>query len=304
MEKAHHSKNNNDSRPLRGILRNKDEKSPLAEFTSKNGTKLFNSKAKSVSQYAYEENKNSNYRNFMEDLYEIKDTFNKDQTKGYFSLFDGHGGVRVVEYIRDHLMQLFLQYLKESGNIQQSLTKSFEAMDKKLSQFEEIDNVGSTGTVVFITKETDLMIGTQKVLYCANVGDTRCVLLTTSGCKRLTFDHKCTDPSEAERIKKKGGNIVDDRVMGKLALTRAFGDYSMKRYGVISTPTVNKITLNDGDKFIVICSDGVWDVIDEEDMFYFMMNCNDCARDLAETIVKESIERGTTDNVSCIAIKI
>jgi serine/threonine protein phosphatase PrpC len=128
-------------------------------------------------------------------------------------------------------------------------------------------------------------------------------VLNSSGCKRLSFDHKCNDNTEVKRIKKAGGTISQERVFGKLALTRAFGDYSMKNYGVIATPTVNKITLNDGDKFIVICSDGVWDVMDEEDLFYYAAQYDD-AKEFAETIIEESMKNGSKDNISCIVIKL
>ena len=307
--------------PLKGILKNKNEQSPFVRSytntdnpenyleysdlyeTYSEKVSVYNPKAKSVSQYAYEENKNYKYRTTMEDFHKIVDRFNKDPNKGYFSLFDGHGGTEVVEYVRDRLLTLFTGYYKDNHNLPKIFKKSFEVLDHELKRFKNIENVGSTATVVFLSKETDVMMGTKRVAYCANVGDTRCVVLNSSGCKRLSFDHKCNDNTEVERIKKAGGTISQERVFGKLALTRAFGDYSMKNYGVIATPTVNKITLNDGDKFIVICSDGVWDVMDEEDLFYYAAQYDD-AKEFAETIIEESMKNGSTDNISCIVIKL
>ena len=40
--------------------------------------------------------------------------------------------------------------------------------------------------MIFINRETDAMLGTKKVLYCANIGDTACVLFSKSGCKKLS----------------------------------------------------------------------------------------------------------------------
>ena len=66
-----------------------------------------------------------------------------------------------------------------------------------------------------------------------------------------------------ERIKGGGGLVFENRVGGTLAVTRAFGDHSLKRDGVTAKPYVNKHALRPFDKFIVIASDGVWDVLDD-----------------------------------------
>ena len=42
-----------------------------------------------------------------------------------------------------------------------------------------------------------------------------------------------------------------------LAMARAFGDFCLKEYGVISIPEFSHRTLTESDKFIVLASDGV-----------------------------------------------
>lgn len=42
-----------------------------------------------------------------------------------------------------------------------------------------------------------------------------------------------------------------------LAMARAFGDFCLKEYGVISIPEFSHRILSDRDKFIVLASDGV-----------------------------------------------
>ena len=60
-----------------------------------------------------------------------------------------------------------------------------------------------------------------------------------------------------------GGIIFENRVGGSLAITRAFGDHSLKKDGVIAKPFINKHVLRSTDKFIVIATDGVWDVMED-----------------------------------------
>ena len=64
-------------------------------------------------------------------------------------------------------------------------------------------------------------------------------------------------------MKSKGGDIINDRVSGILAITRAFGDFNMKNKGVTAEPFIKKLTLSKG-AMLIIASDGIWDVINDE----------------------------------------
>lgn len=75
---------------------------------------------------------------------------------------------------------------------------------------------------------------------------------------------------EAERIKRCKGRVFalqDEPEVQRvwlpfddapgLAMARAFGDFCLKEYGVISIPEFSHRVLTERDKFIVIASDGV-----------------------------------------------
>ncbi len=97
------------------------------------------------------------------------------------------------------------------------------------------------------------------------MGDTRAVLITgPSTFERLSYDHKASDKAEADRVRRDGGVILDDRVAGSLAITRAFGDHFLKRDGVIARPSIKRHNLRNTDKILVIGSDGIWDALDDE----------------------------------------
>lgn len=101
------------------------------------------------------------------------------------------------------------------------------------------------------------------MLYVANIGDTRCVLSKSGQAERMSLDHKGDNLDEIARIKSSGGIIMDGRVGGVLAVTRAFGDHSLKKAGLIAIPHIIKYTLKPFDKFMVIASDGVWDELSD-----------------------------------------
>ena len=156
--------------------------------------------------------------------------------------------------------------------------------------------MGSTGTVVFIEK-----IKGKKIIYCVNVGDSRCILVNRKGVMRMTYDDRVDDPKENERIISSGGDIVNGRVYGALMLSRSFGDWAIKSYGVIVDPHITKIEVTDDDLFLIIASDGVWDVIKDEECKEFYANSKNTL-DLCKNIVAESLKRGSQDNISCFAI--
>lgn len=51
-----------------------------------------------------------------------------------------------------------------------------------------------------------------------------------------------------------------------LAMARAFGDFCLKNFGVISVPEVTHHRLTERDRFIVLATDGIWDVLSNEEV--------------------------------------
>lgn len=58
-----------------------------------------------------------------------------------------------------------------------------------------------------------------------------------------------------------GGKLVMNRLGGVLAVTRAFGDISLKNHGLISKPDIKKIPIRLHHRYVIIASDGLWDYV-------------------------------------------
>ncbi len=99
-----------------------------------------------------------------------------------------------------------------------------------------------------------------------------------------------------------GGIILDNRVGGSLAITRAFGDHSLKKDGVIAKPYIKKQILKSADKYLVVASDGVWDVLEDQDAVNFCKDEFNC-KEIAQAIAKSAIDKGSKDNISCLVLK-
>ena len=97
----------------------------------------------------------------------------------------------------------------------------------------------------------------QRVLYTANVGDARIVLCRNGKALRLSYDHKGNDENEGKRISKAGGLILNNRVNGVLAVTRALGDSYLKDLVTGHPYTTETVIQPDQDEFLILACDGV-----------------------------------------------
>ncbi|KAL2483869.1 putative protein phosphatase 2C 6 [Forsythia ovata] len=160
--------------------------------------------------------------------------------------------------------------------IKRSILKAFKLMDKELKLHPTIDCFCSGTTAVnLIMQGQDLIIG--------NVGDSRAVLATRDKdsalmALQLTVDLKPNLPREAARIHKCNGRVFalqDEPEVARvwlpnsdspgLAMARAFGDFCLKDFGLISTPDVCYHRITERDEFVILATDGVWDVLSNKE---------------------------------------
>ena len=174
---------------------------------------------------------------------------------------------------------------------EQALKKSFALMDSEIEKIKSLQ-VGNTATVVFIN---------NKLLYCANVGDSSCCLIGKTN-EFISVDDKCTNKAEIKRITREGGKIINDRLGGILAVTRGLGDFDLKTKGLICEPHVVKRLIDHNLKYCVIASDGVWDVLSPDDVGKIAQKYK--LNELAKAIVSKAMEKGSEDNISCIVIEL
>jgi len=287
-------------------------KSLNKKISSNNSQDISNRKTNNQKQflklyknYSYSENPNKTYREKMEDFHTIIPQLNKNINYSYFAIFDGHSGDQVALYCKNNLHKIILKNLISSKfKIENSLILSFEQIDKEIKKQNYNNQVGSTATIILLYEDKDIQNNKfEKFLACANVGDSKSYLITNDQIIKISKDHICKDKNEVERIKKNGGIVFNGRVFGTLMLTRSIGDREMKDYGVCSTPFVNIIKIMDNFKYIIIASDGIWDVIDDDELYNISklnLNCDE----MSKKIIDFSLEKNSMDNLSCIVIKL
>ncbi|CBI34492.3 unnamed protein product, partial [Vitis vinifera] len=172
-------------------------------------------------------------------------------------------------------------------------------------------SMGSTAVVV--------VVGAEK-LVIANCGDSRAVLCCNGVAVPLSRDHKPDRPDERERVEAAGGNVINwdgFRVLGVLSISRSIGDYFLRPY-VISEPEVTVWERKESDEFLVIATDGLWDVVTNElacklvkrylsgkirRRFSEGTNAS-CAMEAASILTELAMARGSKDNISVIVVQL
>ena len=244
--------------------------------------------------FSYQEDKNLKYRQSMEDIGVMLPDFIPEKKYSLFGIFDGHGGNDVVKYIKNRLPEIIKANITKNNNydsIENNLTSSFHKIDEEL-KFYDSEHTGSTATILLFQ---------DNIVYCANVGDSTAFIVYDNFIKKISIDHKCTDPKEEERILLNGGKITKNRVMGQLVLSRCLGDLYCKKYGVSNIPDISVNKLEGNVKYVVVASDGVWDVVKENELLQLSKNRKN-AEGFCKDLVKLAIDKDTKDNVSCIVI--
>jgi serine/threonine protein phosphatase PrpC len=176
-----------------------------------------------------------------------------------------------------------------------ALCRSFDRVDDQL-RLVGAWRCGCTATVVLLNRTP---VGLR--IYVANVGDSRCVSMSSRGYERLSRDHRPTDQAEIKRIEADGGFVSRGRVGGVLGVSRALGDHSIKSSGVSNRPHV---VARDAtyDAAVIIGSDGLWDAVSDADARLVVdRKIKERAPDrAAKSLVEEAVRRGSMDNITCL----
>jgi serine/threonine protein phosphatase PrpC len=271
-----------------------------------------------------------------QDSFVCKMNINNIKDFNIFGVLDGHGpdGHFVSEFVSEFILSKIVDHpniknLKDTEKIYMKLKENncklinlaFRETDEQLKNFE-FDTLESGCTCC-------LVIHIGKHIICANTGDSRAIVvydrsnngnsqnLEYLNCAPLSIDYKPELPDESRRILMAGGAVHQMKnefgefmgpfrvwIRGKdypgLAMSRSIGDQHAKSVGVIPDPGIMEYTLSKSTKYIITCSDGVWEFLNNQTVMNigkkFYLN-NDASSYCHELISKATFEWETHDEI-------
>lgn len=240
----------------------------------------------------------------------IMEDFYKGMT--FLAVYDGHGqNGRTASDLANKGVREYIVNNKETLyglDTEEDMEKFFRKMCSSVQSMFQSDKtdyeLSGTCAVMVLVKED--------MIYTANLGDSRAVIGSCSKDEtcalEVSIDHKPTREKEKERIINSGGKIektvVDDKEVGPyrvwkaeedipgIAISRSFGDLVAHKIGVSAEPEVTAKEIDGDDKFLVMGSDGVWDVMSSAEAVGFILSLSITEKETAaEKMVIECRER-------------
>ena len=280
----------------------------------------------------------------MEDAYTI------ENGGRFVAVFDGHGGSEVSSMLREQLYTLYRKQLSKLYGMEKkreerrdnnnnnnnnsddqtvrgvlppsiscqvgAIKGALEDVERRVLKVEELVYQGSTAVCVLVHVDED----GGRTLLSANIGDSRAVLSRNGKAVELTRDHKPSDEQEKARIRAMGEDVEWDPYgqlyrVRDLSLSRAIGDRFAKP-AVSSEAEIKKFRVSDDDdEFIVLASDGLWDVMTSQEAVDYvhqsLRTSGDSSHEeyvdiseskIAKRVAIEALERGSADNVCVLVV--
>lgn len=255
------------------------------------------------------------WRPEMEDAHLIKTDIDQLPEHSLFAVFDGHGGKNAAIFAAENLAQAlvnseaFKTRTESHTCLEEALRQAFLQVDSDMRvKFKPDSNPtersGCTAIAVLVTPTH---------VICANAGDSRAVLCREGNCLELSQDHKPWNDEEKQRIEKAGGCVTMKRVDGELAVSRALGDFQYKSIDLLpqnckvtANPDITTFVREDGDQFVVLACDGIWDVLQNEEVCASITRYASAGesnpRLMCEELMCDCLLRHSRDNMSVITV--
>ncbi|CAM9633145.1 unnamed protein product [Ectocarpus sp. 6 AP-2014] len=199
-------------------------------------------------------------------------------------VFDGHSGQEASKYVAENMWNQVIATTEWGhGDIAGALKAAFLAVDANMQR----DKVchGTTAVVAVLTPGN---------LYVANCGDSRAVLCKEGVATAMSTDHKPCVYTERSRVIRCGGQQVIPGEFGgvarvtapgsmvAMATSRSLGDFHFKRnYNAdqseqVVSPAAEVVCVRRalGDEFLILGTDGVWDVLSNQEVGDMMRGSN------------------------------
>ncbi|KAF4128352.1 Protein phosphatase 2C [Phytophthora infestans] len=249
-----------------------------------------------------------------------------DENLHLFAVIDGHNSARAANFLVENLSKTLTE-VYDNGFDHAKLCEAMEELDRMFCALDTPPwNIGGACVLVvlmYVDPNTD---APQKVVL--NIGDCRAIIREApesiagkneaedepspaASVVALSEDHCASNEKEMARALRSGAKILGNRIAGILQPFRVIGDADLKgpdkKDWVIPTPEIHQSELLVGRSILVIASDGVWTVLDNDcvmKLAFKEIGANGSAKSAAEAIVGEAVKKHSKDDISVIVVSV
>ncbi|XP_036383856.1 protein phosphatase 1F [Megalops cyprinoides] len=248
-----------------------------------------------------------NARRKMEDRHVALPEFNQlfglqdGVERGYYAVFDGHGGVDAATYAATHLHVALSQHEELQSDPAAALKSAFTRTDDMFREKAKRERLrsGSTGVAILLSGDW---------LHVAWLGDSQVMLVSQGQPVTLMEPHKPEREDEKQRIEDLGGCIAFMgcwRVNGTYAVSRAIGDFDQKPY-ISNEADCASVRLSGKEDYVLLACDGFFDTVQPADVPGLVL---EALRDsggqggpAAQRLVSQAKSAGSSDNITVLLV--
>lgn len=214
-----------------------------------------------------------------------EDSFFIDNDRGLFIVCDGMGGHNGGEVASDMTVKIVSQevHYKNSDEAIVSLKDAIEKANREIwlkgNTEPELYNMGTTIIAAAVV---------QNQLVAANVGDSSLYLIKPNEIQKITRDHTLAE------------SMLDDGLLKPEEMrNNSYNHILTRAIGIEESVEIDFFTcdLQIGD-YILLCSDGLTDLLDSHDILQ-MMNTDNITL-ITQNLVQLALNRGGHDNITII----
>ena len=276
-------------------------------------------------------------RKYQEDRFVVCPKILGKDTQQFYGVFDGTVGDYTADYVNSTFLLNFLRsksYVNSTkvfGDIDpktyvEAMKEAYIRTEMDLIEKSRVDDVcysACTSATVFLHDD---------YITVGHLADSLVALGTVDEeghikGRNLTIEHKPDQRAELDRIVSMGGSLTylhggkpflrggdfHDRIMKgdrpmQLNYSRAFGAKDLKPYGLSSIPDISQFKRTEKDRYLVIGSDGIWDVMDAQKAVTMAHEAHLKGLNPAEYLTDSALQMrdmlGLIDNVTVIVVRL
>jgi serine/threonine protein phosphatase PrpC len=207
----------------------------------------------------------------------------------------------INERIKLAIKKAFFEIDSKEGKMVKKLTSEYGPIKDYFIKTQELMGFPGSTAVACLISPTHF--------YLINCGDSRAILVSDNQIKLATLDRKPNNPLETERIKNAGGDVWTEgnRIIFRgikdfLNVSRSFGDYSYKcnlekqpfEQAISAEPDIYIHERSNKDEFIVLACDGIWNVINNEEIQQYInyrLKMTQSLAEICEDIVNTCVDK-------------
>ena len=209
-----------------------------------------------------------------------------------FIVADGMGGHKAGDYASRVCVQTITDSIANStlkthiGVLEEAIGTANKRIYEAAAGNRDLEGMGTTLVAAVIIN--------HELLYVANVGDSRLYIVDEEEIKQITEDHSLIE----EMVR--NGELERNEARfhpNKNIITRAVGTSK----NVVAD--YFEVQLKAGDK-ILLCSDGLSNMLDDEEIHYIINRFDGDMEKAARTLVEKANDNGGKDNISVVLVQV